>query len=72
MAGQAEALLMTRQAAASRAGISVQTIEKELDAGNLRACRIRGRIMIHPNDFDEWLNRCRGLGGPEEEVRHAV
>ena len=61
MARHDETLLMTRRGAAMRAGVAMQTVEKEIKDGNLRVCRIRGRIMVHPDDFGEWIDRCRGL-----------
>ena len=39
---------------------SKPTIRREVDSGNLIPTRIRGRLLFHPNDVDDWLARCRG------------
>lgn len=48
---------------AHQAGVHPQTIEAEVREGRIRETRVRRRRMIHDDDFDDWLNRCRGFHG---------
>ncbi len=64
-----EPVLMTRRQCAKRAGISISTLAKVIEAKELRVCRIRSQIMIHHDDFDVWIDRCRGIERHGKPVR---
>jgi excisionase family DNA binding protein len=56
-----EGQLLTWDEVVELARSSKPTIRREVDAGNLIPTRIRGRLLFHPNDVDDWLARCRGV-----------
>ena len=47
--------------AASR--ISTPSLWREINEDKLRTLKIRGRRLVHPDDYEAWLNSCRVTGG---------
>ena len=54
--------LYSLEVCAKKAGVSVSTIKRELVAGRLAATRLRGRVKIHPQDWEAYLQKCRSAG----------
>lgn len=51
-----EALAYSPTSTARRTGLSRQTIYREIEAGRLRAKRVRGRLVIPADALKEWLS----------------
>lgn len=60
---------MTKEEAARRARVSVGFLEKALAAGLLRSRRLGGRVLIHRDWIDAWIE---GFGDPPAEAEAAT
>jgi excisionase family DNA binding protein len=58
-----EPILLSKAAVAGLAGVTLPTIDLEIEEGNLQTTRIRRRVLIHRRDLEDWLDRCRGVSG---------
>lgn len=58
-------ILMTRKDVCRETGLTDPTIAAEVTAGRLICTRIRRRTLFHRDDFEAWLNECRGLPAGE-------
>src|SRR5438477_627963 len=47
---------------ARKAGVSLSTIKRDVMEGRLQPTRIRGCVKIHPQDWEEYLQKCRSEG----------
>jgi len=41
------------------AGVTKPTIYRQIQSGRLRVTRIGGRTLVHPNDYEAWIDLCR-------------
>ena len=55
--GEDEALL-TRKQAAHRLSVSMRTLDTLEADGEIRAIRIRGRVLYHPDALDAFIRQC--------------
>ena len=65
-----EPLLLSKTAVARLSGVTLPTIDLEIEEGSLQTTRIRRRVLIHRRDFEDWLDRCRAV--PVEEASDAA
>jgi excisionase family DNA binding protein len=48
---------MTPAEVALLANVSLSTVRREIDRGELRACHVGRQLRIHPGDFRTYLDR---------------
>lgn len=53
--------LLTIVEVAECAGVTKPTVYRQIQSGRLRVTRIGGRTLVHPNDYEAWIDLCRGL-----------
>ena len=58
--------LYTLEVCARKAGVSVSTIKREIVCGKLVPTRVRGRVKIHPADWEGYLQQCRSVARGED------
>lgn len=52
--------LLTREEAADRLRISTRTLDDMRDMGEIKATKIRGRVLYHPDTIDAYIRRQTG------------
>lgn len=50
--------LLTRKQAANRLSVSMRTLDTLEADGEIRAIRIRGRVLYHPDALDAFIRQC--------------
>jgi excisionase family DNA binding protein len=51
----------TRKQAAARLSISVETLDRAIKGGHLRACRIARRVLVTEQACQDFLAHCEGV-----------
>lgn len=59
---------------ADETGLSEKTLRRQIEAGNLPAYRPdpRGKYLVRPNDFEEWIESKRVAVQGDPEVREIL
>jgi excisionase family DNA binding protein len=55
---------MTVAQAAERLGVGHTTVRREIEDGALPALRVRGRIVVRPEDLEQYIERARYAPAP--------
>jgi excisionase family DNA binding protein len=64
--------LLTVAAVALRVSLSAYTVRQAIHDGELKASKLRGRWLVHPDDLAEWIDQGRVASGHADRARRSA
>ena len=55
--------LLTIEETVKAGRVSESTVRREIRDGRLRVTRLRGRVLVDIQDFEDWIERSKRRGG---------